>query len=153
MKIALNYLIKYKDLNENIVGNLNNNNITNLIEEYQNEKKKNNNTEFRLNLFNNETIHSKLNLVFINQILPNLKISRNSVFKYLPLVGKEHFFIELSIIYFIILSFTFVVSFILINKILNVQINNAKNMLSIIPISVLTSQKNNNYINDLFVNK
>ena len=152
IKVGKN-IVKYKDKNENIVGNLNNNNITNLIEEYQYEMEKNNNTEFRLNLFNNEMIHSKLNGFFINQILQNIKISREIFFSHLSLDGKESFFIFLHIFYFIILSIVFIVSHISINEILNVQINKAKNLLSIIPISVLTAQNNNNYIRDLFVDK
>ena len=67
--------------------------------------------------------------------------------------GYESFFYILGLVYFIILSIIFFAAFLFITKILNVQINKTKNMLSIIPITVLTSQSYNNYINDLFVNK
>ena len=67
--------------------------------------------------------------------------------------GYESFFYILGLVYFIILSIIFFAAFLFITKILNVQINKAKNMLSIIPTTVLTSQSYNNYINDLFVNK
>ena len=67
--------------------------------------------------------------------------------------GYEIFFYILGLVYFIILSIIFFAAFLFITKILNVQINKTKNMLSIIPITVLTSQSYNNYINDLFVNK
>ena len=152
IKIGKN-IVKHKNNYENIVGNLNNNNITNLIEEYQNEVQKNINTEFRLNLFNDGIIHSELNVIFINFLLPHLQNNRNAIFQFFGMDGYESFFYILGLVYFIILSIIFFASFLFITKILNVQINKAKNMLSIIPITVLTSQSYNNYINDLFVNK
>ena len=126
-------------------------NETYLIEEYQSKIVKNNNTEFRLNLFNNKSIHSELNLFFINYLLPLLQTNKKIIYKYISIDGEDYLFIILGNVYFIILTLMFIIAFILINKILNVQINETKLMLSIIPINFLTYQ-NNNIVNCLFTN-
>ena len=149
IKIGKN-IVRYKNKYENIVGNLDYLEATNFTEQYQNEVKKNNSTEFRLNLFNDEIIHSKLNAIFINYLLPYIRFNRKTFLIYISIDGEQNIFIILSIVYFIALSIIYFGAFLLISKILNVQINKAKNMISIIPITVLTSQGKNNSINDLF---
>ena len=152
IKIGKN-IVRYKNKYENIIGNLNYLDVTNLIKEYQNEVKRNNSTEFRLNLFNDEIIHSKLNVIFINYLLPYIRFTRKTFLTYISIDGEENIFIILGVVYFIVLSIIYLGAFLLISRILNVQINKAKNMISIIPLTVLTSQGINNSINDLFVDK
>ena len=152
IKIGKN-IVRYKNKYENIVGNLDYLNFTNLTEEYQNEVKRNNSTEFRLNLFNDDIIHSQLNVIFINYLLPYIRFNRKAFLIYISIDGEENIFISLGIVYFIVLSIIYFGAFILISRILNVQINKAKNMISIIPITVLTSQGKNNSIKDLFEDK
>ena len=133
IKIAKN-IVRYKLENENIKGNLNKENI-----------------KLRMNLFNNQTIHGNLNLIFINSLLPYLQYIRKVIFEYNTIDGEDAFGIKLSIIYFILLTILFLFLFFLIIKFLNVQIKEEKNMLSIIPISTLTSQNNNKNFLDIFI--
>ena len=109
------------------------------------------NIEFKLSLFNHEKNHSYLNLIFINSLLPYLQYIRKIIFEYNSIDGEDSFGIKLSIIYIILLTIIFLIWFFLIIKFLNIQINEEKNILSIIPISTLTSQNNNKYFLDLFV--
>ena len=57
-------IVKYKLENENVVGNLTtyNNDMTNILE-------KNPNAKFRLQLFNEENLHSEINFLFFDIIL------------------------------------------------------------------------------------
>ena len=105
IKTAKNLAI-YKFENENIKGNLNNLNRINLIEEFINENKIKK-AEFRLNIFNNETLHSSLNLFFINSILPHLIDNRYIFFSFLGIDGEESFFIKWIIVYIVILTLCF----------------------------------------------
>ena len=151
IKIAKN-IVKYKLENENIKGNLNNFNLTNLIEVFliENKTKK---SEFRLNIFNNDTLHSKLNLFFINVILPNFESSRNILFKFFSIDGEESFFIKSIIIYIFIVSLCFYGYLCLIIRYLNNQINQSKNILCVLPINILIVQDNNKNVYELFVNR
>ena len=136
-------------LNEKIKFNLTNFNRTNFINEFQKDKT----IQFRLNLFNNETLHFNLNLLFINSILPHFRNNKRIIYNYLTIDGEKNFLILLIIIYLLILSFIFFLLFNLIIKILNDQVFKAKNMLSIVPISILVYQNNNESFFGLFVNK
>ena len=93
IKIAKN-IVRYKLENENIKGNLNKENI-----------------KLRMNLFNNQTIHGNLNLIFINSLLPYLQYIRKVIFEYNSIDGEDAFGIKLSIIYFIILTILFLFLF------------------------------------------
>ena len=145
------YMARHKFENEIIKGDLNNLNISKLINEFRSVFNQSKNIEFRLNLFNNEDIHSNLNLIFINSLLPLLQNNRKFIFEYLSLEGEVSFFIILGIIYLAFLSILFLLCSLFINKILNSQINETKNMLSIIPIGMLVYQKNNKSILDLLI--
>ena len=120
-------------------------------ENLNNFKEEKLNIEFKLSLFNHTKIHSDLNLIFINSLLPYLQYIRKVIFEYNSIDGEDSFGIKLSIIYIILLTIIFLIWFFLIIKFLNVQINEEKNILSIIPISTLTSQNNNKYFLDIFV--
>ena len=105
-----------------------------------------NDTMFRLNLFNNETIHNDLNTIFINIILPYLNENRKIIFETFSL-GRYHFhFIIIIILYLIIVSIIYIVYWFPIIISLNNTIYKTKNMLSIIPINILASQNNINFL-------
>ena len=149
IKTAKNLAI-YKFENENIKGNLNNLNRINLIEEFINENKIKK-AEFRLNIFNNETLHSSLNLFFINSILPHLIDNRYIFFSFLGIDGEESFFIKWIIVYIVILTLCFFGYLNLIIHILNNHINKSKTIISVFPINLLKAQDNNKNIYDFFV--
>ena len=132
-------LAKYKFENENIKGYLADYNISNIIKELDGNE---NNFTFRLDLFNDEVLHSKLNLYFINLLFPHLKINKKEICKYLYVDGEESFFYMLYILYITLMTIVYLGLFCLIIKILNSQIDRAKIVLSIVPINFLTSQSN-----------
>lgn len=138
IKILKN-LAKYKFENENIKGNLADYNISNIIKELEGNDE---NVIFRLDLFNDEILHSKLNLLFINSLLPHLNENRDEVYKYIYVDGEESFFQNLYIVYITLMTIIYLGLFYLIIEILNSQIYKAKIVLSIVPINFLTSQSN-----------
>ena len=137
IKIQKNFA-KYKFENEIIKGNLADYNISNIIKELEGNE---NNVTFRLDLFNDKVLHSKLNLLFINSLLPHLNNNREIIFKYIY-VDKGTFFNALFIIYIILMTIIYLGLFWLIINILNSQIYRAKTALSIVPINFLSSQSN-----------
>ena len=49
---------------------------------------------FRLDLYNNETLHAHLDLIFVNIILPFIDIIRKIIIPHLTIEGKTLFSIE-----------------------------------------------------------
>ena len=105
-----------------------------------------NDTMFRLNLFNNETIHNSLNTIFINIIFPYINKNRKIILETFSLEGYNFLFIILTIIYLIIVSIIYIVYWFPIIISLNNFIYKTKNMLTIIPINILASQTNINLL-------
>lgn len=105
-----------------------------------------NDTMFRLNLFNNETIHNSLNTIFINIIFPYLNGNRKIIFEVYSLEGYNYHFIIITILYLIIVSIIFIVYWFPIIISLNNTIYKTKNMLTIIPIKILASQNKINLL-------
>jgi len=136
LKVQKNFA-KYKFENEKIKGNLSDYNISNIIKEFDGNEE---NITFRLDLFNNEDLHSRLNLLFINSLLPHLRKNRDEIFKYIYVDGEESFFNGLYILYLTLMTIIYLGLFCLIIKILNSQIYKAKIILSIVPIKFLSSQ-------------
>lgn len=136
IKIQKNHA-KYKFEHENIKGNLADYNTSNMIKEFDGSEE---NAIFRLDLFNDEQLHSKLNLLFINSVLPHFKQNKELIFQYIYVDGEESFFNNLFIIFFILMTIVYLGLFSLIIKILNSQIYKAKIVLSIIPINFIASQ-------------
>ena len=104
-----------------------------------------NDTMFRLNLFNNETIHNSLNTIFINIIFPYLNEFRKIIFE-VSLEGYNFHFIIITILYLIIVSIIFIAYLFPIIISLNNTIYKTKNMLTIIPIKILASQNEINLL-------
>ena len=134
-------VIKYFLDNYNVVGNLTEYNKDNMIKVY-NENSNNNKTIFRLELFNNETIHSNINFMYFYIFLQNVEESKFIINLY-TINGKNSHFILLIIMYILSTSIIYIIFFIPMVKFLNKQIYKAKNILSIVPINALLYQKSN----------
>ena len=95
---------------------------------------------FRLDLFNNETLHFNLNIMFFSVILPYIQENRQKSYDILT-IGKASSIVTLYFIVFII-SFTLIYLFYFLPVInyINKIIYKTKNMLSIIPLNILSSQ-------------
>jgi hypothetical protein len=138
IKIKKN-IVRYKLKYENIVGNLTEYKYLDYLEDESIPKKGSYNNLFRLNLFNDNEIHFHLNLVFFSIILPFIQDNRKRDFNYFSIDKENKFLVVVNIIFISILSFLFFFHFLpLINYINNI-IYKAKNMLSIIPLSILST--------------
>ena len=129
----------YRHLTEYIYGNLTEYDVK-LWETYvpTNERP----ILFKLELFNDETLHSEINLMFINIILPYIDVFRKEVLKRVTL-KKYSSFLSLYFSLFLVLILLLYFSFLLPRiRYLNKFIFLTKNMLSLIPLSILASQKN-----------
>ena len=98
--------------------------------------------KFRLELFNDETIHNYLNTIFINIILPYLDTSRKVILKNLSIKGDEFYFISYAIAYIIALLIYFFSFWIPIIIKVNNNIFQTKNILSIIPTDIILNDVN-----------
>ena len=97
---------------------------------------------FRLDLYNNETIHAHLDLVFVNIILPYINIHIKTILPNLSIDDKA-FYLCLTTFFYIV--FTTIICFIyLLLKIHNINkhIYKTKNMLTLIPANILASINN-----------
>ena len=97
---------------------------------------------FRLNLFNEKIIHSEINLMFINIILPYIDENRKEILKKLTLEKFGSYFIlyfSLFIVCVILLYLFFLLPRI---RYLTNFIYKTKNMLSLIPMAILAAQSN-----------
>jgi len=135
----LRNIASYKHLTNYIYGNLTEYDLK-LWETYVpiNEKP----IMFKLELFNDETLHSEINLLFINIILPNIDIFRKEVLKRVNLEKYNSYFILyfwLFLLLILLIYFSFLLPRI---RYLNSFIYLTKNMLSLIPMSILASQNN-----------
>lgn len=99
---------------------------------------------FRLNLFNNETIHNHINTIFVNIILPYLDINRKTILKHLSIKGDDFYFILYSILYILVLLIFFFFFWLPIISKLNKNIRETKNILSIIPFDILLNENDIN---------
>ena len=97
---------------------------------------------FRLDLYNNDTTHAHLDLVFVNIILPYIEINRKYILPNLSIDNKEIYLNLTSVLYGIILFIIFFVFLLLKVRFINKHIYKTKNMLTLIPINILASQKN-----------
>ena len=141
-------LIKYILDNYNVVGDLTKYNKEDMINVYK-ENSNRKDTIFRLDLFNNENIHTKLNFMYFSILLQNIEEARK-IITFLTINGMDSTFILLIIIYAFALFFFVLLFFIPVIKFLNKQIYKAKNILSIVPVNVLLYQRNNAYLFKFF---
>jgi hypothetical protein len=144
-------IVKYLLSTGKIIGSLNKYTlglwmINDLIPKKDNNTNTPNDTMFRLNLFNNETIHNSLNTIFINIIFPYINGNRKIILETFSLEGYNFLFIILTIFYLIIVSIIYIVYWFPIIISLNNFIYKTKTMLTIIPINILASQTNINLL-------
>ena len=106
-------------------------------------------TKFRLDLFNNETIHNYLNNMYINIILPYLDTNRKALINNTSLKVKDIYFIIFSFANLLILFIIFYAYWIPIIFFFNNIIYKTKNLLSIIPTNILIHKSNIEILKDL----
>ena len=97
---------------------------------------------FKLDLFNNDTLHFNMNLMFINIFMPYLHENRLQVIKRTNINEEGNYFIKIFIIFMIVLILVYLVYLLPMIRYLNNFIYKTKNMLLIIPMVILTSQNN-----------
>ena len=97
---------------------------------------------FRLDLYNNETIHARLDLIFVNIILPYIEINRQIIIPHLSIDDKEIYLNVTSVFYLIFIFLIYIIYLLLKIKSINNYIYKTKNMLTLIPLHILSSQNN-----------
>jgi hypothetical protein len=97
---------------------------------------------FRLDLYNNETIHAHLDLIFVNIILPYIEINRQIIIPHLLIDDKEIYLNVTSVFYLIFIFLIYLVYLLLKIRSINIYIYKTKNMLTLIPLHILSSQDN-----------
>jgi hypothetical protein len=146
IKIKKN-IVKYKLKYENIVGNLTEYKYLDYLGDENIPKKGSYNNLFRLNLFNDDEIHSHLNVIFFSIILPFIQDNKKRDFSNFSIDKVDKFLILVNFIFMSILSFLFFFHFLPVINYINNIIYKTKNMLSIIPLSILSTH---NGIKELF---
>ena len=141
-------LIKYMLDKYYVVGDLTKYNQEDMINVYK-ENSNRNDTIFRLDLFNNEKIHTNINFFYFSILLQNIEEGR-MIINFLTINGMDSKFILLIIIYTFALFLVILLFFIPVIKFLNKQIFKAKNILSIVPVNVLLYQRNNDNLFKFF---
>ena len=141
-------IVRYKHETEYIIGDLSSYDVeewSKWSDDYFGEEYKDKNDKiksFKLNLFNNDTLHSELNSMFINIFLPYLDDTRKLLVERLDInEGKKGFLINFMI-YAIILFLLYLAFLIPMVKYINNFIYKTKNMLLLIPLSILVTQSN-----------
>jgi hypothetical protein len=136
------FLVKYLLSTRTVRGNLSDNNQNIWLNDNTIPKKgyeNNGNNIFRLDLFNNDTIHAYLDLVFVNIILPYIDIYRKYLFPFLSIDGEElHLYLS-SAFYLVFVLIIYILYLYIKIRTINKQIYKTKNMLSLIPINTLAS--------------
>ena len=130
---------EYSQLASKIEANSNGNSSEG-FEYLDDENNSGNNTIFRLDLFNSETLHNKLNVLFFNIIMPYVEVNSKLIFEGLNIDGSEKKVKILNISFYIVVILAFCIYFIPVVSFINTNIYKTKNMLSIIPLDILASQ-------------
>ena len=138
IRTARNLVSLFLDQNK-IVGNLTRygtNNYSNL------NLTENTSIIFRLELFNMNDTHKELNLFFSNIIMPYLEEERNETLNAIQnkINGQENLFYILIAIHIIIIVAIIFVYWIPMIKWTNIDLYKTKNMLTIIPVQILSAQ-------------
>jgi hypothetical protein len=139
---SLKNVVRYKHDTELIYGNL----TKYELDVWKTWERSFNRTDkkvsFTLDLFNNETLHSNMNLIFLNIFVQFINENRKAILDNILILGFEN---KLLLIFsiFLLLMFLIFLCYLLpkINS-LSDFIYKTKNMLSLIPMIILTSQSN-----------
>ena len=137
-------IVAYRHETELIIGNLTEYNVElweTWAKNYSSEIS-DKSISFRLGQFNDEILHSEINLMFVNIFIPYIEQNRKKILKSLMIEGYEfHFILIFSTLIVLILLVYFLYFLPKINK-LNNFIYKTKNMVTLIPMEVLISQTN-----------
>ena len=145
-----------------IVGNLSNKTEIKVIEHEYLDLINNKTVIFRMDLFNMDKTHFKLNLIFINIIQQYIYEERRITFRSIirSISNGHSVYIILISAHILIIMFSVIFYWVPKIKYMNIEIYKAKNILSIIPIQILASlpdikillnlsSKNNKYLKQL----
>ena len=135
-------IIKYKLTHEKILGNLTQYNYTEYInnKEIPRKGELNYSNIFRLDLFNDGTLHKELNIIFFSIILPYIQENKEKYFDILSFENKKYNIIPINYFILFIIILIFFCYIIPVINYINKLIYKTKNMLSVIPLSVLSFQ-------------
>ena len=145
-------MVKYIIENNKTLGRLNDyNQDIWLKDERIPQVGKNNSGEyiFRLDLYNDGTVHGYLDLIFVNIILPYLDISRKYIIPFLSLDGKTYYLRLTTTFYVLLVAAIFLLYLLIKIKFLNKHIYRTKNLLRLIPLNILLSLGNIKSLLDL----
>lgn len=99
---------------------------------------------YRLYLFNNDSYHKDLNILFVNLLYPYIeeerKINNNSITDIIK--DKKKVYIAYYVSLLVVITLLFLIFWVPMIRNMNIIIYTTKKMLSIIPIHILASQKN-----------
>ena len=145
-------IAKYKQETEMILGEL----AIYEVEKWENWEyyyseidKNNKKVLFRLDLFNNDTLHAELNLMIINIFVPYLDENRKELLKRLNIEGDGKYYMIYFILFVILLFLIYFFYLIPMIRYLNNHIYKTKRMLLLIPMQILSSQSNIKYLLNL----
>ena len=134
-------------INNEIIGNLtlygsqywNNGEIVNEI-----NSSKISNIKFRLYLFNNNSYHKDLNILYVNTIYPYMETEREITMSSISeaIANKETVYIIYFSCFFIVITLLFIIYWLPMINNMNKTIYKTKKMLSLIPLHILASQTN-----------
>ena len=100
---------------------------------------------FRLDLYNDETVHGYLDLIFVNILLPYIDINRKHIIPYLT-VNKRDYYLRLTTTFYIIFVVLIFGFYLLLKiKFLNKHIYRTKILLRLIPLNILASLGHKTY--------
>ena len=140
-------------LNNSIIGNLtlygskiwNDKNITDELNKNDENRTR---VYYRLYLFNNNSFHKDINILYANAIYPYIDEERIITIKAVndSIKNKERTYIIFLVSFFVVITLLFFIYWIPLIKNMNVSIYKTKKILSIIPLHILASQSNINML-------
>ena len=139
------FLVKYLLSSGTVKGGLNDYNQNIWLKDPSIPKVGDNDTSeniFRLDLYNNETTHAHLDLIFVNIILPYINIHRKYILPNLSISNKTLYLYLTSFFYILFITFIYFVYLLLKIRFINDHIYKTKNMLTLIPTNILASTNN-----------
>ena len=134
-------------MNNKIIGNLTLYgsqywNDEDIIDEINNRN--NSKINFRLYLFNNNSYHKDLNILFVNTIYPYINTERELTISLISdaIANKEMTYIIYFSCFLIVITLLFIIYWLPMVNNMNKTIYKTKKMLSLIPLHILASQTN-----------
>ena len=142
-RMGFNYVKYFYLQDKNIVGNLS--------EFGKYEYTIRDNETFRLEMFNNNTIHTNLNIIFLHTLFPYYTgiVNLTSIAIQEAVENVDDVYIILTICYIVFNIILFLTIWVPFIKNMNSVVYNAKKILGIIPIHILSTLSNINKILDL----